>query len=160
MITSGLRRLPRSIPARCACFVLWLALPCNATPNFPAVVAQVSGASGAPACTICHNNPNGGLGTATTPFAGYLRSRGLVPYDESSLKAALAADQAENHDTDSDGTPDIEALNQGLHPNGNLSAAPPPVYGCALTRVHTRRGNNTVIRYGVFLSALASWVES
>jgi hypothetical protein len=69
--------------------------------------------------------------------------------DESSLKAALAADQAENHDTDSDGTPDIEALNQGLDPNGNISAAPPPIYGCALTRFHSRRGNNALIAYGV-----------
>ena len=119
--------------------VLATSWPCQATPDFPAVVQQFVGAPSAPSCTICHNNPNGGLGTATQPFAAYLRSRGLVAYDENSLRTALTADEAENQDSNSDGVSDIDALKQGLDPNGNASGAKsPPEFGCQMAHAGDR----------------------
>jgi hypothetical protein len=112
----------------------------NATPSFPAMVQQFVGAPSPPACTICHDNPSGGLGTVTTTFGMYLRSRGLVAFDESSLRTALMADAAEQHVSNGEGIPDIQALREGLDPNNPGGAAgdpsgspPPPQYGCGAT---------------------------
>jgi MYXO-CTERM domain-containing protein len=112
------------------------AVPARATPNFPAVIQQVVGSAAPPPCTICHNNPNGGLGTVTTVFGMYMRSRGLVPYDENSLRNALAAASAEQHVSNGDGISDTQALREGLDPNAGSGGAPtqsplpPPDYGC------------------------------
>ena len=108
---------------------LLVARSAHATPDFPGVVASFVGTSVLPACTICHNNPNGGLGTATTVFGTYMRSRGVIPYDEDSLRNALAAAAAEKHDSNGDGVTDIDALKQGLDPNGT-QGVPPLEYGC------------------------------
>ena len=118
---------------------LLVARSAQATPNFPAVVASVVGASVQPPCTICHNNPNGGLGTATTAFGTYMRSRGVVPYDENSLRNALAAAAAEKHDSNGDGVTDIDALKQGLDPNG-ASGVAPLEYGCVGRIANARDG--------------------
>jgi len=104
----------------------------DATPSFPTVVQQFVQSQSSPSCTICHDNPNGGLGTVTRPFGEYLRSRGLVELDEASLRNALTAAQAEGHDSNGDGVTDIEALREGLDPNGNIASSSPPAYGCSV----------------------------
>jgi hypothetical protein len=129
------RHLPRHAILVCTVIVLGavcIARHSNATPNFPAVVQQFVQSQSPPSCTICHNSPNGGLGTVTTPFGKYLRSRGLVELDEGSLRNALTAAQAEGHDSNGDGVTDIEALREGLDPNGNTGGLGPPVYGCGI----------------------------
>ncbi len=110
----------------------------DATPSFPTVVQQFVNSQSSPSCTVCHDNPNGGLGTVTRPFGGYLRSRGLVEFDEGSLRNALTAAQAEGHDSNGDGVTDIEALREGLDPNGNAASSSPPGYGCSVEQ-RTRR---------------------
>jgi hypothetical protein len=109
----------------------------GATPDFPGVVQSYVGAAQPPMCTICHNNRSGGIGTVTTTFGMYMRSRGLVAFDESSLQNALAADRAEMHVSNDQGIDDIDALARGLDPNnpttadGGEGAQPtPPAYGC------------------------------
>ncbi len=111
-------------------------LAARATPNFPTAIARDLQLSAPPACTICHATNEGGAGTVVKPFGKYLVSRGLVPFDESSLAGSLAAAQGERHDTDGDGLPDVEALKQGLDPNGSPSSAPrveDPSFGCSAT---------------------------
>jgi len=112
-------------------------LAARATPNFPAAIARDLQASGPPACTICHATNTGGSGTVVKPFGTYLVSRGLVPFDEGSLAGALAAAAGERHDTDGDGILDVDALKQGLDPNGTSPQAAgleDPTFGCASAR--------------------------
>jgi len=125
--------LPRHAVLVCTVIVLGavsITRRSNATPTFPTVVQQFVQSQSSPACTICHDNPNGGIGTVTRPFGEYLRSRGLVEFDETSLRNALTAAQAEGHDSNGDGVTDIEALREGLDPNGNIGSSTPPAYGC------------------------------
>jgi len=108
-----------------------------ATPNFPAAIARDLQLASPPACTICHATNEGGSGTVTKPFGKYLVSRGLVPFDENSLAGALAAAAGERHDSDGDGITDIDALKQGLDPNGSSSThavtLDDPSFGCSAT---------------------------
>ena len=142
------------VPVIVGSVVLATAWPCQATPDFPAVVQQFVSAPSSPSCTICHNNPNGGIGTATQPFAEYLRSRGLVAYDENSLRTALTADEAENQDSNSDGVSDIDALKQGLDPNGASGAKSPPEFGCQIAHAGDRDHSEALAVLGGALACL------
>jgi len=54
-----------------------------------------------------------------------------------SSSGALAAAAGERHDTDGDGILDVDALKQGLDPNGSstlATALEDPTFGCASTR--------------------------
>jgi hypothetical protein len=130
----------------------------GATPDFPGLIQQVVGSAAPPPCTICHNNSNGGLGTVTTVFGMYMRSRGLIPYDENSLRNALAAATAEQHSSSDDGISDIRALREGLDPNASLGgsssqAEPPPAdYGCGAHVAPSSRGTSPAV---LFLAATA-----
>ena len=111
-------------------------LTAGATPDFPAAIGRDLKLSTPPDCTICHATNEGGAGTVVKPFGKYLVSRGLVPFDESSLAGSLAAAQGEHHDSDGDGISDIDALQRGLDPNGAPSAAlrvEDPSFGCSST---------------------------
>jgi len=106
----------------------------SATGNFPKAIARDLQLSSPPHCTICHATSHGGAGTVVKPFGKYLVSRGLKALDEDSLAGALAAAAAERHDTDGDGITDIDALKQGLDPNGSLAnGLEAPSYGCSST---------------------------
>lgn len=103
----------------------------SASPAYPDVLKETLALPEAPPCTTCHATPAGGFGTATQPFATYLKSRGLVAADVGSLQGALAAAVGEKHDSDGDGTSDVDALRAGDDPNGATdSSVPPPAYGC------------------------------
>jgi|GEM_PF-1228081 len=121
-----------------AAIALGLAVLCSrsaaASPSFLSVLS--SEAQAKTDCTVCHSTPSGGFGTATTPFAAYLRSRGLVAASDASLITALKAARAERHDSDSDGALDVDELAKGTDPNvadqagGATSPLSPPAYGC------------------------------
>ena len=66
------------------------------------------------------------------PFGIYLRSRGLVPFDDASLRNALMADIAERHSS-SGGLTDVDALRAGQDPNGAQGPNLVPMYGCSST---------------------------
>ena len=101
-----------------------------ATPNFPGVIQQHLGLAQPPPCTICHATNAGGLGTVVKPFGIYLQSRGLVPFDDASLRNALMADIAERHSS-SGGLTDVDALRAGQDPNGVQGSNLVPTYGCS-----------------------------
>ena len=108
-----------------------------ATPNFPDELSAQWGLSSlptSPSCLLCHTNPAGGLGTVTTPFGSFLRSRGLRAYDVASLRTALEADRGERHDSDGNGLPDYDDLQKGDDPNGAAGDGDVerPRYGCAV----------------------------
>jgi hypothetical protein len=132
-------------------------LAARATPNFPAAIARDLQLSSPPACTICHATNAGGSGTVVKPFGKYLVSRGLAPFDEGSLAGALAAAAGEHHDTDGDGILDVDALKQGLDPNGSSTPATTledPSFGCASTR--GGGGTSTLLLALVVLLRLAA----
>ncbi|HWE23371.1 MAG TPA: hypothetical protein VG496_05465 [Myxococcales bacterium] len=111
-----------------------LAVALIATPNFPAAIRQNLGLQAAPQCTVCHATNAGGAGTVVKPFGVYLLSRGLRPFDESSLRNALLADSGEHHSSNSSGIPDIDALKAGEDPNDPVGAGGnqlAPAYGCS-----------------------------
>ncbi|HET9157144.1 MAG TPA: hypothetical protein VFN91_10790 [Myxococcaceae bacterium] len=131
-------------------------LAARATPNFPSAIARDLQLSSPPACTICHATNSGGAGTVVKPFGKYLISRGLAPFDEGSLAGALAAAAGERHDTDGDGVLDVDALKQGLDPNGSstpTTTLDDPTFGCASTR--GGGGTSTLLLAGVVLLRLA-----
>ncbi len=101
-----------------------------ATPDFPGVIQQQLGLAQPPRCTICHATDAGGAGTVVKPFGIYLRSRGLVAFDEASLRNALLADIGERHSS-SGGVTDIDALKAGEDPNGTQGSNLVPTYGCS-----------------------------
>jgi len=103
-----------------------------ATPNFPSAIQQQLGLAQPPPCTVCHATDAGGAGTVVKPFGIYLQSRGLVPFDEASLRNALTADIAEHHSS-SGALTDVDALKAGLDPNGTGGSNLIPAYGCSST---------------------------
>jgi MYXO-CTERM domain-containing protein len=121
-----------------------------ATPTFPGVIQRFVGSAMPPPCTICHNNPSGGIGTVTTTFGKYMRMRGLVLLDENSLRVALMAAQGEMHISNSDGITDLDALRAGEDPNNPKASASteasPPNFGCgAQIAASTDAGNGAAI---------------
>jgi hypothetical protein len=142
-------------PLLLAAFIVPLAA--RATPNFPEAIARDLQLSAPPACTICHATNAGGSGTVVKPFGKYLVSRGLAPFDESSLAGALGAAAGERHDTDGDGILDVDALKQGLDPNGSSSHGPAiedPTFGCSATGGGA--GSTLLLAAVVFLRLAAS----
>lgn len=101
-----------------------------ASPIFPGVVQSHLGLASAPDCTLCHAGAPG-LGTATTPFATSLRSRGASAGNEAAMKMALDALAGERKDSDGDGALDIDELKAGEDPNGSGGDTITPEYGCA-----------------------------
>lgn len=88
-----------------------------------AVPDRVNGVKGAldtpclPGCGLCHEDPRGGLGTATRPFAEGLLARGFDYTQASSLVATLELLDRERADADGDGDADVDELRAGLDPN-------------------------------------------
>lgn len=138
---------PRTLPLALAAFTTALLAggAARATQGFPDEIHAHLALSYTPACTICHQTPAGGNGTATQPFAVSMKARGLVPNDNGSLDTALDALAAEKRDSDGDGVPDIDELKAGTDPNaagggeGGASApAEVPEYGCAAAPMRAR----------------------
>jgi hypothetical protein len=103
----------------------------------PAEIAQVTGAECEPPCTICHQDNNGGFGTAVTPFVGKLLNAGLDVFtDAPPSNFAVVMNDLQSigeDDMDEDGMPDFEELQLGFDPNpdGVRFCGTAPEYGCA-----------------------------
>jgi len=105
-------------------------LPAQATDNFPPLIASELGLEAAPDCSLCHQGAEM-KGTVVTPFGTKMRSRGLMSYDEGSLKTALRALEGERADSDEDGSSDLDELRAGDDPNLAPGEKPiEPEYGC------------------------------
>ncbi len=147
----------------------------RASTVFPGLIDQDLGATCAqpPACTICHRDLNGGLGTVVTPFGRTMMGFGLVALSSVSLKSALDQAKAGHTDSDGDGDTDIDALIACRDPNraygagadggssadGSFSAGsgpgftdPTPEYGCAMGRTRHGHGAAGGVILGVLLA--------
>ncbi len=115
-------------------FSLVIATRAHATSSMASALQSDLGLAKRPACTTCHETPNGGSGTATQPFVLSLFKRGFVLGDTASLKTAIAALEGEKTDSDGDGTGDIAELRAGGDPNAGVGGEVPevPEYGCSL----------------------------
>lgn len=102
-----------------------------ATADFPGVIQRDLGLQSPPRCTVCHATDEGGAGTVVRPFGVYLRSRGLRPFDQASLRNALAAAAGERHSSNGGGVTDIDALEAGEDPNGAAGRELAPAFGCS-----------------------------
>jgi uncharacterized protein (TIGR03382 family) len=124
--------------------VLLGATAARATPEFPGIVRTELGLSSPPSCALCHQGAPS-VGTVTTPFGAALRARGLVMYENGSLRKALTELNTGKVDSDGDGTPDTEELKAGRDPNksdaptapggeapGGGNVLPEPSYGCGV----------------------------
>lgn len=108
---------------------LLLASPsAHASSGYPGAIATKYSVA-APQCTLCHNNPQGGGGTATQPFAATMIPLGLSGGSATDkLTAALDANTA---DTDGDGKTDVDEIKAGEDPNvSGGTPVEPPSYGC------------------------------
>lgn len=112
--------------------MLLVAAMAFATTNFPSALEADLSMPCQAACTVCHTTNSGGSGTVTQPFGVAMVDRGLVPDDTTSLSDALARLETDGVDSDGDGTPDVDALRQGIDPNTgtDFCGAVLPRYGC------------------------------
>ncbi|MFI5298822.1 MAG: hypothetical protein ACHREM_12060 [Polyangiales bacterium] len=126
-----------------------------ATPDFPDALTADLGLTTVPPCTICHQSLLGGKGTVTKPFGLYMRSRGLVEFDETSLKNAAAALQGEApSDTDHAGE-FLTALQAGTDPNAGIAASGDlPQYGCGALQIARRTSNGLAFTSSVVAGRL------
>ncbi len=89
----------------------------------------------APTCIVCHDTNGGGDGTVIQDFGLALMDRGLTGASASErLGTALEAMDADNVDSDGDGTTDTEELVAGHDPNpggGAFCSVVTPEYGCS-----------------------------
>jgi hypothetical protein len=134
----------------------------SATPNFPPEIMSHLSLAALPDCTLCHTDGDqGGKGTANTPFALNMKTRGLVEFDSSSLDAALDKMATDRVDSAGDCLDDIDELKAGNDPNQpdpagscadagvDQAAAPPvnspppqaPTYGCG-ARIAAKNSND------------------
>lgn len=99
-----------------------------ASSTYPGVIASKYSVT-APQCTLCHNNPAGGSGTATQPFASTMTGKGLTGGSATDLLGTLL--DASTSDTDGDGVTDVDELKAGGDPNvSGGTPVEPPSYGC------------------------------
>jgi hypothetical protein len=101
----------------------------RATPEFPAVVEQTLGLTSITidppqGCTLCHTSDSGGQALRT--FGALLQQYGVQPYQDDTLKGALAAVEEKEPQF-------IADIKAGRDPNDDQSASsiPTPEYGCA-----------------------------
>jgi hypothetical protein len=129
----------------------------SASPTYPALIQQQLNLNYVPACTICHRDNNGGIGTVVTPFGRALMGLGLHGgSDPASLQNALNRAKAEGLDSGGDGIPDIQELVAGMDPSAGGGGLPQPMYGCAVARSPApTNGISTAVAFGAL--ALLMW---
>jgi hypothetical protein len=113
-------------------------------------------------CQLCHRDDNGGLMTATKPFARTLIQSGAQGANVPSLLSALTQVEADGADSDHDGTADIAELKAGTDPNTASGAGgspsesetddiPLPQTGCTLALGTTHGSAWTLLGVALFL---------
>lgn len=113
--------------------------PASATARFPSQIyyhlySSYTVAPYEPPCSVCHLRGSTGPGTAQTPFALSMKAQGLVAGNNSSLLTALDALNRDKVDSDADGIPDIQEIEDDTDPNTpapvSLTGQPGPNAGC------------------------------
>ena len=111
-----------------------------ANPKYPAIVYNELGLDVAPACTLCHRDNLGGVGTVEKPFGLTAMSLGLNGKNGTDVLPGILDEMAADpvtYDSDGDGDGDIAELQDGTDPNVAGSTLSPPKYGCLSTTPRT-----------------------
>lgn len=103
----------------------------QASPSFPGELESQLDMPCAPACTVCHRDARGGVGTAVQPFAQSMILGGLVLKKPESIAPALQAVRTNLIDSDNDGATDVDELARGDNPNQEGEGVLCVTYGCA-----------------------------
>jgi len=136
--------------------------PARATGHFPGLIYRSLYYSYVvppyqPPCSLCHLRGSTGPGTAETPFALSMKARGLVGGDNASLTRALEALTADKVDSDNDGVPDVQEIENDTDPNTpahvSLTGESGPNAGCGGGQKAGSRGQPAVA-LGILSSAL------
>lgn len=130
-ITSRIRfpmRFPQSLGLVLLSLVLSVAQKARGMPTFPAEIQSHLGLSYTPPCTFCHATASGG-GAIVTVFGQSMLKAGLTP-DISTLDPALDTLKANQTDSDGNGVPDIQQIEEGLDPSTGHVSGPAERYGC------------------------------
>lgn len=115
-----------------------------ASATYPGVIATEVGVDFVPQqCNLCHQNGQLVKSAVKTPFALSMKARGLVIENDAALRTALAKNEEDMVDSDSDGCTDIAELKSGEDPNvvscgqdaGTGGTLSPPRYGCGASVV-------------------------
>jgi hypothetical protein len=111
-----------------------------------------------PPCSLCHLRGSTGAGTADTPFALSMKARGLSASDNSSVDTALDAMVRDKVDSDGDGTPDIQEIENDTDPNTpanvSLSGDVGPNAGCGGGQKSNSGGSAPAAGVGLVLAVL------
>jgi hypothetical protein len=114
-----------------------------------------------PPCSVCHLRGSTGSGTAQTPFALSMKSRGMIAGDMNSLYDALDALDREAIDSDADGTPDIQEIERDTDPNTpanvSLSGQAGPNAGCGGGQQEGFAGGRPASAIGLLGSLALVW---
>ena len=109
-------------------FVLAVTTKSWGEPGFPAAIQAHLDLNYTPPCSFCHATPQGG-GAVVTAFGQSMLKAGLTT-DVSTVDPALDKLNADHTDSDGDGTPDIQQIEQNLDPNTGIGIGPTERYGC------------------------------
>jgi len=116
-----------------------------------------------PPCSVCHLRGSTGSGTAETPFALSMKSRGMVAGDMNSLYQALDALDRDQIDSDADGTPDIQEIERDTDPNTpatvSLTGQPGPNAGCGGGQQQDFSGGRPASALGLLGSLALVWAR-
>ena len=99
-----------------------------AEPFFPSEIQSHLGLSYTPPCTLCHATAQGG-GPITSKFGKAMQAAGLA-VTTTSLDSALDTLNTKHTDSDADGTPDIQQIEEGRDPSTGGVSGPAERYGC------------------------------
>ncbi len=149
--------MTRITASAAALLALAWSFPSRASTTFPAAVdshlglkktvEQIDPPQG---CLLCHNNPNGGLGT-NNAFGTLMKENGAVAAEDGKIGPALDA----LAQTDPRAIMDLVS---GIDPNADpaaLSGDPVPHYGCGSIAAAPARGSQVGALFGLGLACLA-----
>lgn len=100
----------------------------RAEPSFPETIQAHLNLNYTPSCTFCHATPQGG-GLVVTLFGQSMLKAGLTT-DVSTVDPALDKLDADHTDSDGNGTPDIQQIEEGFDPSTGVKNGPTERYGC------------------------------
>ena len=136
-------------------------MPAAASVSFPSAARTHLDTATAISCTQCHQTAAGGFGTIDKEFGLALMERGLVARVATSVGPALDQLEADNVDSDGDGTGDVDELRAGTDPNIDDETGPDVApleygFGCG----SSARAPSTGLASLLVLAQVLRWSQS